>query len=140
VLDALQVRLVVVDSMSKDSSGLRKHSLPGIPPSIHKVSRRHSTRLTICAKPACAGQGGPYPGFIGSAVARVGQRTDFALELIGRTGGGLLVFVYYDTPVQIIDEIAKVGNGFVVAGHYDLLTATDSIPTHLNWRNEIPDR
>jgi hypothetical protein len=61
-------------------------------------------------------------------------------SLIGRTGGGLLVFVYYDAPVQVINEIAKVGNGFVVAGHYDLLTATDSIPTHLNWRNEILDR
>jgi len=69
------------------------------------------------------------------------QRTAKWFEsLIGRTGGGLLVFVYYETPVQVINEIAKVGNGFVVAGHYDLLTATDSIPTHLNWRSEVLDR
>jgi hypothetical protein len=59
---------------------------------------------------------------------------------LGRTGGGLLVFVYYDPPVRLINEIAKLGNGFVVAGYYDLLSGTDSIPGHLNWRNEVLDR
>jgi len=73
--------------------------------------------------------------------AEIFRRTAKWFEsLIGRTGGGLLVFVYYDTPVQAINEIAKVGNGFVVAGHYDLLTATDSIPKHLNWRSEVLNR
>lgn len=69
------------------------------------------------------------------------QRTAKWFEsLIGSTGSGLLVFVYYDAPVQVINEIARVGNGLVVAGHYDLLNATDSIPTHLNWRGEVLDR
>jgi hypothetical protein len=66
------------------------------------------------------------------------QRTaNWFHSLIGETGGGLLVFVYYDPPMRIVDEIAQVGNGVVVSGHYDLLTQTDSIPTHLNWRHEI---
>jgi hypothetical protein len=73
--------------------------------------------------------------------AEIFQRTAKWFEsLIGQSGGGLLVLVYYDTPVNVISEIAKVGNGFVVAGHYDLLTATHSIPTHLNWRGELLDR
>lgn len=73
--------------------------------------------------------------------AEIFQRTAKWFEsLIGPTGCGLLVFVYYDPPRQVVNDIAKVGNGFVVAGHYDLLTETDSIPAHLNWRREILDR
>jgi hypothetical protein len=73
--------------------------------------------------------------------AEVFHRTaNWFRSLIGQTGGGLLVFVYYDPPARIVNEIANVGDGFVVSGHYDLLTGTDTIQTHLNWRNEVLER
>jgi hypothetical protein len=69
------------------------------------------------------------------------QRTaNWFQSLIGPTGVGLLVFVYYDPPERIVDEIAQVRNHAIVSGHYDLLSGTDSIPTHLNWRQQVLER
>jgi hypothetical protein len=58
-------------------------------------------------------------------------------SMIGRTGGGLLLFVSNDLPARIVDEIRGLSGGGVCAGHYDLLTGKDSIAGTLGWRDEI---
>jgi hypothetical protein len=70
--------------------------------------------------------------------AQVYQMTaEWFHSMIGRTGGGLLIFVCHDPTARAVEEMKKAAEGAVVSGHYDILTDSDSIPNNLGWRDEI---
>src|SRR5687768_17472999 len=72
------------------------------------------------------------------------QRVEgWMLKTVGRTGAGVLLFVYQSPPpVTTVEEIQKIGaggagNGQVIAGAHDLHTGRHWLSNHLNWEQEI---
>lgn len=63
--------------------------------------------------------------------------------LIGRSGAGVLLFVYHSPPaITTIEEIQKIGsggagNGQVIAGAHDLKTGRHWLSNHMGWEQTI---
>lgn len=57
-------------------------------------------------------------------------------KFIGRTGAGLLIFIYDQPTAMTIEEIRDI-SGQVVCGAIDAFTGKEWVPDYLGWRAEI---
>lgn len=63
-------------------------------------------------------------------------------QVLGRTGAGVLLFVYRQAPASEVDQIVNLGRGRlgygqVVAGAYDLMSNRYWLPDHMGWDHEL---
>ncbi len=69
---------------------------------------------------------------------RIFERTeDWFGSLIGNNGGGLLLFVYPETPAWVLEQIKAGGGGMVKGGVFSLNSNFRWITSHLGWDQEI---
>jgi len=62
--------------------------------------------------------------------------------LLGRTGAGVLLFIYFQPTAQVLDEVIQLGKGIlgygqVVAGVYDPSSNKYWMSDHMGWPAEI---
>ena len=69
---------------------------------------------------------------------RIFERTeDWFTSLMGNNGGGLLLFVYPETPAWALEQIKSGGSGMVKGGVLSLNSNFRWITSHLGWDREI---
>ncbi len=67
---------------------------------------------------------------------------DWFSKLLGNTGAGVILFLYFQPSASQVDEISKLGSGMlgygqVVAGVFDIANNKYWMSDHMGWPDEI---
>jgi hypothetical protein len=78
-------------------------------------------------------------GHVTNTPTQIFQRVEpWFGQLTGRTGAGVILFVYRATPsITTVEEIQKLGNSQLIAGAHDLQSGKHWLSNLLNWEQEI---
>jgi hypothetical protein len=78
-------------------------------------------------------------GHVANTPTEIFQRVEpWFRQLSGRTGAGVLLFVYQTAPsITTVEEIQKLGNSQLTAGAHDLHSGKHWLSNILNWEQEI---